>query len=487
MQTVVDGLVELYDRGISFLRQPATRVLHAIAPGEMMTPVVRVISSLGLRPESRGPVLLLSQQAEASTDGSGLWRVLVSQVREQFEEWMEARNGHEHGWLTLPEAPTCGGLTGFAAQLGQLAMARPQEEAEIIVVLAVGRTLKGSNSLSVAPLIISPNLSPIRWILVDDDATSIDANVTADDGIVVVHLSSHGEYGELSSMSHSFTRPVGRIRGARSPAMPPRKSSATMQLEASPEVDAGADIAHQVVLAAEARKKGDGIQGVELQCRVRDLCATQGDPQSSVTMEMLLGGYLLAEGAHAQAVSSFQRAFRLSEAADGDAPSAMAAFAVGMSMLQCGDACAALLAFADATALAEETDAPALAFSVGWLAGEMAARLGLEQHAASFWSRSIAAGKASNLVPKAVLREKELALSRLPASKQSLLDAELKGNPGRSGCDPSYANGTVQIALETMCDRHVGELSATNTTLIAGAELALMHGWSLRGEPDSSS
>ena len=149
------------------------------------------------------------------------------------------------------------------------------------------------------------------------------------------------------------------------------------------------DLRLLVQRAALAMRKKDGPETVRNQTAARDLCLHNGEIRDAITMELMLGGYLLQLEQQGLAAESFGRAGKQAHEADYQDLAAEAFLAQAAAAEDAQDDVKALEAYRHAIESAQAAPRPALAIRAYWRAGQVALRLKLEIECIGLWADAV--------------------------------------------------------------------------------------------------
>ncbi len=505
MQTSTDLLAALQVRGIRFLRDPSVRVLHAVIPPWMRAATPDIITGLAQRPEATGPLLVLNAEAHEDADH---WRGWSGEIRERYVAWRGDPPDVAHGWKALPESPIGSGLVGFAEQLGQLILARPSDGAEVVVVLVVDPASPLVSGEQVLGLLInSPPLQPVRWIIVELGVSTLEVGAMVGGEIATVRSPPEGI--EPPRVVPSLSEGTRSGRGAHPDGLAlPRRPREPTARTPDPTARRSAAVARHALAGSDALGDGRADEAIEQQCCARDQAIEGLDVRSNVTMELVLGGHLLAAGAATQAESSYMRAVTIAKDGGDAALAVVAQLALGSSRLVRGDKPAALVALADAAASANQAESQMLTVEACRLTGDVALELGMEGQAVAFWCHAIKCGRADpamasspsvercahaleSLCERCGLKEQATSLLEAPAAQgtsvasstsiAASVDIEAAGAPESPGTVVLREWSEEEREILTRSSRAIVDQEATS--LLTPDEIASLHGWTALPAP----
>lgn len=393
MNAFADALAPLVDELALFVRDPSCRLLH-VGVGAVLRPAaVELVAAHEYRPENPSPFFVFEHDHTAAAPG---WAARLEHARAIHRARVRDTEPAlvDPTLAALAPAPSQGDdPTRFALQLAQLLAAAPAHTHGLVVVMAP-RVLAARQQwrLTLELLIRGAGLEPVRWIVLEPEpaepashlprlgsaARHIDLRVRDDDALA-----------ELERLA------TGRQLPGPKGVTPPER----------PDVSPGPDevgerrlaLAQHVLCAALAAARGQHAEAVAAQRRARELCDASGWHDESVTMELTLGGHLIAAGALREAEIAFLRAIQAARKQHHAEKTAVAGFALGATRALRGEPHTALVAYAEAAVAAEDGGSPWLAIEGYRLAGDSARDLRMDAQAIAFHGRAVRLGESADL------------------------------------------------------------------------------------------
>lgn len=391
----MDALVELHDQATRLLREDRgndrsperARLLHVVVPAARRGAALQLLRGLEHHPLAPGPVAVLDAPHAVSDPG---WAARSEALRRQHHERSAAAPADD-AWPLLPLPPSSRGLAGFAEQLAQVQAATPGGRGWVVVLAPTHVKAAPQWSRAIAMLLHGSALGDVRWVVVDVERSSLVEGVAEGRQLRRVELGDDGA-SPLSELAASLTGPpAAGAPGARARGStpPPRPGQGPPPVEDA-EAQRRRDVAALVIGANEAQRKGDAAGAVERQRKAAALCEDAGWNELTVSMELVLGGYLLAADAAELALQRVRRAVELA----ARVPSRpelrpLAQLSLGSTLMARGDRPAAMLTYADAVTSAEGSGSIALRLEACRLTADTAVLLGMEAQAIAFWSRAV--------------------------------------------------------------------------------------------------
>lgn len=391
MQAYSQPLIKLQVEATRFIRDRSIRLLHVIADVRLHEAAVEILAALEYRAVNRSPFVILQEPHERNDPG---WerRVLTARQQHEHRRTQMAERGERLGQLPAP--PATQGLVGLAEQLGQLLHVRPDDTDGLVVVLAPSYVEMPKTWQQALGMLLSlRGLAEVRFVIVDRERSSLGPLAARyEEQMLSVACRVEGESPTailaeaLDPSILSFDGPLGaRPKGV----LPPRRLNDPPPEAADPQAIRTLDTSRSALLASVAVQEGRMPDAIAHQRRARDASMDAGQIEQGVMMELVLGGYLLTAGAVAQAERSYERAGVGAEAAALTDKAAMARLALGSSQLVRNDRTGALVEYAQAASLAEQSGHAALALHACRLTGDVARTLRMDAQAIAFWAKAI--------------------------------------------------------------------------------------------------
>jgi tetratricopeptide (TPR) repeat protein len=391
MQAYSQPLIKLQVEATRFLRDRSLRLLHVVADVVLHDAVVELLAAQELRADNRSPFVILQEPHKQSDPG---WDRRALTIRRQHEHRRAEMAEHGEALAELPEPPASKGLVGLAEQLGQLLVARPDDTEGLVVLLAPAYVEAPDTwQQSLGVLLSLAGLAAVRFMIVDRERSTLSALVARHEGrALTTRCRVEGESpkavlaGALDEELLRFGGPLGaRPKGV----VPPRRVNDLPEAPPDPSAVLQLAVSRNVLLASVAVDEGRMPDAIAHQRQARDASMQAGRIEQGVMMELVLGGYLLAAGASAQAQESYRRAATVAEDAELPDKAAMARLALGSSQLIRHDRTSALVQYAQASTIAERAGHDALALHACRLTGDVAHELHMDAQAIAFWAKAI--------------------------------------------------------------------------------------------------
>ncbi|MEM7157812.1 MAG: hypothetical protein AAF799_33540 [Myxococcota bacterium] len=388
-----EALVELHDQATRFLRSQEQRLLHVVTTAPLRSGVLETLRSLEHGPHAPGPFVVL--EAPHGTGDPG-WDLRSEALRADYEHRCSLVEPGQPAWPSLPPPSPTRGIAGFAEQLAWVSTtvpdgARPRPWVVILNPSHVKATRQWSRGL--AMLLRGSGIESTRWIVVDAERSSIDDVVTSERELREIECKPDTAAETHALQSMLAAPPVSGAPGARPEGIvaPPRPGQPPAPAPADDPVAAKRrELAKLLVDASQAQHDGQGPKAVELQRRARDLCTQAGWASQSISMELLLGGYLLGAKAGDQAELANLRAVERARTHEDDPQLLpLAELSLGSTRMALGNRPAAMLAYSEAALSAQNAGSTQLAIEACRLTGDTALLLGMDAQAIAFWSRGV--------------------------------------------------------------------------------------------------
>jgi len=390
----VDGLdlalTELKSAADGFVRSPDHRVWWIRAADDLRDDSLRIVMAAEHHPANRGP-FICAEHGHAPADPG--WRARVDEVRKQYGERQTSAKAAGGDLPDLPPPPTASEpRAAFAQQLWQLGTLAIAGSQGLTVVLAPRELADGPAwSEALKMLVADPRLKDLRWVILETD--------TASTGPLVQHLGTKATQTEvrlppdagLGDLAALVAAPASAIPGAQPEGATPAHPSVTPPAppeSLDPQAKARLALREHLLGASLAMHLADHPKAIERQRQARDVCQGAGMTSEAVTMETLLGTYLLSASQPTAADAAFVRAIEAARKAKLPQQLATAELSLGASKMTRGDRQGALVHFAEAT-VAAEGHAPLVAIEAARTTGQVAAELRMEPQAIAFWGKAV--------------------------------------------------------------------------------------------------
>jgi tetratricopeptide (TPR) repeat protein len=413
MDTITRPLSDVAEAMQGFVRQKDVRLLHVVTTGPLRLAVLEHIAAAEHLDANRCPFFVLEAPCEGEDNG---WTARIEELRDDVEELGELLARGEEGVALAPmgavstDARTKTAFARFGSELRAF-VERLRAPLEGVVLVLAPLWVRAPKPWieELAVLVGQACLAGVRWVIVDlDDAASgplaeelgrraqrLDARVDA--------AAARAEVDEmLAAIGSAPPGATGaRLSGAAGPPelAPPRKGGAAA-LTPAPAQEAGlpaaladASLTHRLralmLGAARSMRDGDAAEAARRQREGQTLCLDAGLARESVVMELVLGGYALQSGAHANALDVFRQARRCAEAAGFAELAVQAQLAVAASLLAQRHTTEAAAAYAEAGQLGAALGSPVLAIEGYRMAGQLLAATGNAVLAGTAWREAL--------------------------------------------------------------------------------------------------
>lgn len=379
------AMVELHDRALAFLRDDGCRLLHVVTTASTRKVTLKVLRGLELSPFAPGPFAELTTPHDSAAPG---WDVRADTLRGIYDARREGADDDEP-WPQLPPPPAVGGLAGFAGQLAQVLSCTPGGRPWVVLLAPAHVRLVPHWARAIAMLLAGHELGAVRWIVVDTEYSTLDDELGND--AERTRVDARAEPIPLGLLN----APDGEGPHARSGIVGPRRPRQPPAVEPSADDLRRRELGSLVTRAAAAHEQGRPVEAVRQQRLARDLCASEGWLEQQVTMELLLGSYLLGAAAPEQAEARGVEAVALAETTE-TRPELLpiSQLALGSTRMARGDRPGALLTYSSAIVSADERGLAPLLLEACRLAGDVALVLGMEAQAIASWGKAVAVASA---------------------------------------------------------------------------------------------
>ena len=371
----------LAERVRTFVRDRRLRLLHVVASTELRKGAVATVMAAEHAPEN--PSSFVAFDAPHGEDSPG-WAARLQAARAQHEARAE---GADPPIRPLPPPPPGDDLrVAFAQQLWQLLECRPPGSEGLVVVLAP-RSVEAPKrwAEAVGLLVGGHRLRDVRWIVIDVEGSTVSPVVAGLGARAVQHDARLPEGAASAGLADLIAGDLGARPKGVTP--PPRPDVVDGPLDADGQRRVA--IGRKVLSAALAMGEGKPTEAVREQRDARDLCAAAGWETDALSMDLVLGGQLMAAGQGKVAEETFGRVIETARKGGHFGTVATAWFGLGAARAARGERHTALVAWAEAGLAAEKSDNPMLAIEGTRLAGEAAAQLKMEPQAITFYSRAV--------------------------------------------------------------------------------------------------
>jgi tetratricopeptide (TPR) repeat protein len=395
MESLATPLRALAEEAAWFARDHEVRLLHVVTAVDLRDAVLKILMGQEFHADNRSPFVSLEDGFTLASTG---WTERAARLREQHEARIATMAKANTPLPPLPPAPAAGdALTSFAMQARQIAGAVGPPLKGLVIVLAPTRVEDAvAWSAAVTGLVTAKGLGDVRFIVVDLDKPTV-ADLVKSLGrgaMVVTAIPDEAEVdrdvaGMLDRAAAATLGAPGFAQiGAAWPraVMPPPRPGQTMvpdgEIKAamiaagiSPAISPGEGQKLRLLIlrAAQALKAGRGTDAVFLQREARDYCDQIGLPKEAITMELVLGAYLVQLGHRPLAIQTYEKAGQRAEEMGMLKEAAQAHLAAGALHGVDKRPDQASLAYARAGALARRAGVPILAIECYRLSGHYCA------------------------------------------------------------------------------------------------------------------
>ncbi len=427
MESLGSPIERLLEAMASFVRTPATKLLHVDAAVRMRKGCVEAVMAHERDPANTAPFYLFEQE---HTGHAPQWSERAEHARAQHAHRAERMEPNGESLAPLPQAvPAGAGQAQFAAALLQLAHGQPEGAHGMVAVLSP-TTLDAPEAWHAAlqPLLMDPKLAAVRFVVIETPpapSVSIADQLRDRAAKVTVAPNASDEDRDIDSMLEDFV-PGAPPPGAAPLVTPPAHPSAAPAPEPTADSKLRGTIAQKLVASALAMKQGRAAESVQATREARDLSAAAGLHRDAINLELMLGGQLLAAGSSKQSEAAFTRATETAAEQGKDSQVATGQFSLGATKLTRRDKQGALVCYAEGTVAAERSGQPALAIEGGRLTGSLAAELGMQAQAIAFYTKAVKLAEAAGPVaPLTSAGESARALAEM-CRKRGLTDQAAK-------------------------------------------------------------
>lgn len=425
-------LEDLADVAQRFVRTDA-RLLFVEAQPRLRMAAIQVLSAAEHFADNRRP--LLTVEFTSTRDEDATWEAATDDLRRAHNEHREAGS---------PLAALVGrpmrtqGSANFAAQVLQclgtvrapaagllLLIIPPTRDVEAAWLARMGETIRNHRLADARfMIVVTPSAHVEEWSAKFEAGTLVRERCVIDEERATSELAGEIEAEERLGPGARGAWP----RGVRPPPRPGHKADPATSDDrdgADTPKDPARELRVHVKRAALAMRQGDGPEVVRRQAAARDLCIEAGRVRDAVSMELVLGAYILQLGQHTLAISAFDRAALRARDAEHWDLAAQGHLAAASTHAAADDPAAALASYRHGIDAARKADDLRLVFDGYWEAGQVALRLGLEIDCIALWGDAFADARARDVAELRGTRAKDitLELSRLLARYRRYSDA----------------------------------------------------------------
>ncbi|MBN1207044.1 MAG: hypothetical protein JXB05_19320 [Myxococcaceae bacterium] len=414
MDSIAQPLTRVVEAVQRFIITPEVRLLHVATDDSLRLAVLEHIAAGEHHGDNHSPFFVLETPTEEGEDG---WEGRAEELRADYEELRtlldEAREG-----VSLPalwsEPKAQNALARFTLEVDEALRRFTAPFDGMVLVLApvwVRDPKRWGSDLK--SLLTRPELKKARFILVEADGPHSEALAVAlakeaerVDARPDEKQASQDMAQMLAAMASAPAGATGaQVLGAAGPrvAPPPRKGapqpmSAAQREEVARELKVAPALLDpsfqqtlrlKVLTAAQALREGKAAQAVQEQREARDLCLKAGMKREAVTMELVLGGYVLQAKQTAQALEVFREARKRAEAHQFPELAVQAQLAQASTLLVLQRSEEAARAYSEAGKLGIAASAPVLAIEGYRMCGQLLAGAGKVAEATAAWKRAL--------------------------------------------------------------------------------------------------
>jgi hypothetical protein len=405
-----------------FIRRPELRLMCVETDAKLRRGLMQVMFAAEHLADNKSPVLPVQFMARADDDET--WGKATHSLRDSHER---RTRGKKATLNAIGEAPDGGqGSANFASQALETAGAvKPPGKGLLLLMMPTTGVVVAPWLRRFSEIVFKPQLAPVRFILLCERSQVVADWIEGLDEAKVLHHRGGVDEGEAIKEAEAEIEPEERLgpgfrgawpRGVVPPPLPaPGGASATPAGGGPPtdgdgtetpaegaeaagvgprEIKSERTIKHRMRMhvkrAALAKRKGDGPTTIREQAAARDLCLDEGRIRDAVTMELMLGAYMIDLEQRPLAIETYDAAAkRATEAEEWDLAAQAHSGAATCRDAE-GQTVPCLRSHRSAIAAAKAGGHAALALLGYWDAGQVALRVGLEMDCISLWADAIA-------------------------------------------------------------------------------------------------
>lgn len=414
MDSIAQPLTRVVEAVQRFILDRDVRLLHVATDASLRLAVLEHIAAGEHHGDNHAPFFVLETPTDEKEDG---WKGRAEELRADYEELRTLLARAEEG-VSLPElgaeskAPSA--LARFSLEVNGALRRLTSPFDGVVLVLAPVWVREPKRWVSdVKVLLTRAELRRARFILVEADGPHCEPLAVAlakEAERVDARPDDKKAAEDMAQMLVAMvSAPAGatgaRAVGAAGPrvAPPPRKGepqpmSAAQREEMARELKVEPALLdpgfHQalrlkVLSAAHALREGKAAQAVHEQREARDMCLKAGLKREAVTMELVLGGYVLQAKQTAQALEVFQAARQRAEAHQLPELAVQAQLARASTLLVLQRSDEASRAYAEAGKLGMAASSPVLAIEGYRMCGQLLAGAGKLAEATAAWKTAL--------------------------------------------------------------------------------------------------
>lgn len=420
MDSIAQPLTRVVEAVQQFVITPEVRLLHVMTEPSLRLAVLEHVAAGEHHGDNHSPFFVLETP---TWDGEGEWEGRAEELRADYEELRILLDKAGEGVSLPPIWPPPKGQREFARFAGELAEALRRFTSPfhgMVLVLAPVEVRDPKRWASeLKTLLTRPELKKARLIVVEADGAHSEplAVALAQEAMRVDARPDEKKAREdmaqmLAAMASAPAGATGaQVLGAAGPrvAPPPRKGApqpmpAAQREEMARELKVAPALLDpsfqqtlrlKVLTAAHALREGRAAQAVQEQREARDLCLKAGLNREAVTMELVLGGYVLQAKQSAQALEVFRDARMRAETHQLPELAVQAQLSVASTLLILQRIEEAARAYAEAGKLGVAASSAMLAIEGYRMCGQLLAGAGKTAEATTAWKQALeAAGKA---------------------------------------------------------------------------------------------
>lgn len=404
-----------------FFRSSTVRGLAVPADNRLRAAALQTVRGFEFHADNRSPLLVVELSGQGDDDSD--WQRAVDALREEHEACRSS--GAPLDSLT-PRPMGNHGSANFSAQLLQCGHSVNEPAEGLLVVIVAKGAADAAWLARLADMAGSEELQALRWIIIAGleckvgpwvsrfpPGVAIEHRMTMDEAVAVAELSSEldrleergdGQRGAGPRGVHPPPRPRAWRPPTRRPTRPPEAQSepetagrdptrppdTSAQSDSQGDADASPPPPEILVQrAALAMRSGDGATAVVHQAAARDAYAAAGADRDAVSMELMLGAYLVELQQPRLGAEAFGRAGTAALEIDAGDLAAEAYVAQGSALHQDNALVAALQAYRHAIETAQSAERPSLALQAYWLAGQLALSMELDLDCVGLWADAV--------------------------------------------------------------------------------------------------
>ncbi|AKF86433.1 hypothetical protein MFUL124B02_26805 [Myxococcus fulvus 124B02] len=424
MDSLAQPLMRVVKAVQQFIIAPEVRLLHVVTEPSLRLAVLEHIAAGEHHGRNHSPFFVLETP---TWDGVDEWEGRAEELRSDYEE-LRAALAKEGQGLSLPEIwPQVNGQRGLVLFCLELSEALRRFSAPpfdgVVLVLAPVEVREAERWVSELKVLLTrKELRKARLIVVEADGPhgGALAMALAKEAFQVDARPDEKHLREdmaqlLSGMAAAPEGASGaQVVGAAGPrvhpppranAPPPmsdtRREELARELKMAPallEPGFQQTLRLKILSAAHCMREGQVVQAIQIQREVRDLCLGAGLNREAVTLELVLGGYVLQSNQASQALGVFRDARKRAEAHQLAELAVQAQLSTASTLLVLQRTEDAALAYAEAGRLGLAASQPILAIEGYRMCGQVLAGGGKVAEATAAWRKAL---DAADLVPRA--------------------------------------------------------------------------------------